>query len=782
MASGTRQFQAGLVCALLVVATLAAYWPVRQCGFVNFDDPSYVVENRVVGQGLTWAGVVWAFRTGHAGNWHPVTWLSHMADVQLFGLRPGPHHLVNLLFHVANALLLFLLLRRMTDALWRSAFVAALFAVHPLHVESVAWVAERKDVLSTFFGLLAIWAYVGYAMQSEVQSPKSKVQGGGAKQQATHPTHQFSRSTFHVSLFYLLSLVLFALSLMSKPMLVTLPFVLLLLDFWPLNRWQSRGARALVVEKMPLMVLSAVSCVVTYLAQEHTGAVASADAVPLGSRVLNAVVAYCAYIGKAIWPVRLAIFYPYSPTQSFGQAALAAAFLVAVTAAAWHWRSQWPHLMVGWLWFLGTLVPVIGLVQVGYQSLADRYTYVPLVGLFVILAWSVPALSSRRGALSVGLAVGGGLAILVCAGFARAQVARWQDSETLFRHAVAVTSGNFLAHLKLGQALAARGALSEARAEFVTALSITPGYLPAVYDLANLLRTNRSPGEALSLFRQAVQMRPQDAAAHYNLAIALRDQQRPDEAAEHYREALRLDPAFASAHNNLANLLLSEGKVEEALAHALAAVRLNPGSAPAHLNAGNALFLQEKFAEAEAHYAAAARLEPGNAEVQLNLGKALVNQDKLAEAETRLKEAARLEPTNAEPHQILAAIYAVRKQGPDSAREYEIALRLGPAWPEGLNALAWIRATHPDAELRDGAQAVQLASRACDLTRSTNAAFLETLAAAYAEAQMFTEAVSYQQMACDLAAAQGQASQASIGRLRLEQYRSRQPLREPAGR
>ena len=521
------------VCVALAVLTLATYWPLRLNGFVNYDEPSYVTEDSHVQDGLTWTGVAWAFRTTAAANWHPLTWLSHMLDCQLYGLRPWGHHLTNLLFHIANTLLLFLVLQRMTGAQWRSAWVAALFALHPLHVESVAWVAERKDVLSTFFGLLTIGAYARYA-QSKARNPKSEVRRPKAsKLQSSRFGVQGSRfAALHhpSSFYYCLTLLFFALGLMSKPMLVTLPCLLLLLDYWPLDRLELNTRHAtrdtllgLLPEKVPLMALSVASCVVTYLAQRHTGAVASTELVPVGSRLLNAVLAYCTYIGKALWPVHLAVFYPYRQTQSFGWAALAAVFLIIVTAGAWLWRGKWPHLLVGWLWFLGTLVPVIGLVQVGSQSMADRYTYIPLIGLLVALAWSIPGPSSQWRSARPVLAVAGALTVLLCLSLTRAQVRYWRDSESLFRHAVSVTAGNFVAHGKLGEALAARGALPEAKAEFAAALGINPAYFPAMYNLASLLRTNGEAGQALSLFRQALELRPHDAAAHYNLAIAYRD-------------------------------------------------------------------------------------------------------------------------------------------------------------------------------------------------------------------------------------------------------------------
>ena len=759
--------QAVLACLLLAAVTLAVFWPVRLNDFVNYDDPGYVTENSYVKRGLTWEGAVWALRTGHAANWHPLTWFSHMLDVQLFGLNPAGHHLSNLLFHIANTMLVFLLLRRATGATWRSAFVAALFAVHPLHVESVAWVAERKDVLSTFFGLLALGAYVRYAEMSKVQGPWSVVRGPWSR-------------------FYLLSLFLFTLSLMSKPMLVTLPFLLLLLDYWPLNRLQLATQHStlktlllLLREKLPFFALAAASCVVTFLVQKHGGALAPAEVLPIGPRVINIVLAYFTYLGKMFWPIHLSVFYPYAQFRPPGRVALAAVCLVAITASAVLGRRKAPHFLVGWLWFLGTLVPVIGLVQVGSQSMADRYSYFPSIGLFLGLAWLAAQAVARWRFGPPLLAVAGVMAIFLCLSCTRTQLSYWKSGETLFRHALAVTTGNFVAHSNLGNALATRGKPKEAEAEFASALSIYPDYYPAMYALANLVRTNGNSAAALTLFNRALQTRPQDAKAHYNHGVVLVILGKEDEALDHYRQALQLDPKLAPAHNNLAGLLISRGTVDEGFAHALTALRLQPDFAQAHLNAGNALFLQDKFQEAEGYYRMALRLDPALADARLDLAKALVNQDRLEEAEVHLKEAVRRQPTAAEAHQVLATIYATHKRPRDASNEYTAALRLDPEWAEGLNGLARILATHPDRKVRDGIEAVRLAARACALTGSTNAPMLETLAAAYAETGRFADAAAIQQKVCDWVASQGPNAQVESAKHRLELYRARQPFREP---
>ncbi|MES1180725.1 MAG: hypothetical protein ABUL66_02560, partial [Verrucomicrobiota bacterium] len=420
-----------LVALLLALATLLVYLPVTRNGFVNFDDGDYVTGNRLVKDGLTWAGIRWAFTTFHASNWHPLTWLSHMLDCQLFGLSPGAHHCVNVLWHAANTVLLFVLLLRLTSSLWPSAFVAALFAWHPLHVESVAWVAERKDVLSTCFALLTLLAYTRYAQSTT--SDRRQVAGG------------FSSSFFILHSSFYLALVCFALGLMAKPMLVTLPFVMLLLDYWPLKRFSVSAFRfyrfPLLLEKLPFFLLAAVSCVITYRAQDAGASVASLERVPLHLRLENSLVSYPAYLLKTIWPANLAVIYPLPKEIPGIAAATAAAVLIFFSTVVARARQRSPYLLVGWLWFLGTLVPVIGLVQVGSQSMADRYTYFPLIGVFIAAAFGVHALAVRFQFPKLAAAAAG-LTLTACVGLAENQLRHWRDSESLFAHAVAVTKNN----------------------------------------------------------------------------------------------------------------------------------------------------------------------------------------------------------------------------------------------------------------------------------------------------------------------------------------------------
>ncbi len=441
-----------IISLLLIIATFMAFWQVTHCDFINFDDPEYVTDNRHVQDGLTVEGILWAFTTGHAANWHPLTWISHMVDVQLFGLQPGWHHLTNLLFHLANTLLLFLVLNRMTKALWQSAFVAALFALHPLHVESVAWVAERKDVLSTFFWMLTMGMYVSYVARPGLTR-------------------------------YLTLLLCFALGLMAKPMLVTLPFVLLLLDYWPLQRLEQKKPpqevrkplskdkkrtppvkapvqpvdhwpliRPLLTEKIPLFVLAVLSSIVTYLVQHHGGAVESLEAFPPSARVANAFVSYSTYMVKMLWPTNLAVFYPHPRWWPLWQVLGSVVLLIAITVLAIRGAKKRPYAAVGWLWYVGTLVPVIGVVQVGSQAMADRYTYIPLVGLFIIVAWAVPELLKKWPYRKEALIVLSALCLLCLFLVTWRQVGYWRNSIALYDHALEVTDANSLIHNNRGTA------------------------------------------------------------------------------------------------------------------------------------------------------------------------------------------------------------------------------------------------------------------------------------------------------------------------------------------
>ena len=521
----------------LVLLTVLVFAPVVGHDFVSLDDPAYVTANRQVRRGLTAEGFRWAWGAEVAANWHPLTLLSHMLDGELYGLDPGGHHLTSLLLHTANAVLLFVVWRRLTGAGGRSAVVAALFAVHPLHVESVAWIAERKDVLSGFFFLLTLAAWLGWVRR---------------------PTPRR----------YLLALLAFVLGLLAKPMLVTVPLVLLLLDVWPLERLP-RGAPAaelrralgrLLREKLPFFIAALAAGGVALFTQRE--ALFPLAALPLAQRAANALLAYAAYLGDTFWPRGLAVFYPLPPAQPAWRVALAAALLAALTALALARLRRSPWLAVGWLWFAGMLVPVIGLLQVGSQARADRYTYLPSIGLFVALVWEVCALvqgpsqrpARRPGATRAALAAAALLAIVPLAVAARAQVATWRDSLTLFQHALAVTERNLMAEMRVGTELARRGDHAGAERHLRAAVRIAPGAPRPQAALGRWLHQRGRPREALPHLRQASRLRPRDSRLQLRLGIVLAELGRTAEARACFRRALELNPGLTGARRRLADL------------------------------------------------------------------------------------------------------------------------------------------------------------------------------------------------------------------------------------
>jgi protein O-mannosyl-transferase len=545
---------------LLVLMTVAAYLPVRQCGFLAYDDQLYVTDNPMVRAGLTSAGIKWAFMTAHADNWHPLTWLSHMTDCELFGLRPGAHHLVNVLFHAVNAALLFLLLLRATGAMWPAAFVAAMFALHPLHVESVAWVSERKDVLSTFFGLLAMAAYVRFVAGNKWQATRTKRVSASM---ATHVTRQVSQP-------YALALLFFALGLMAKPMLVTLPFLLVLLDWWPLQRVsglrsQTSRSRAqhgsrnselvrLLFEKWPFFVLTVLSCLVTFLAQ-RTQAVVSLEQLPFGLRLANAFRSYALYLFKAIWPANLSLMYPFPSHVPAWQLAGAGVLLGAISWFAWRLRRRCPYLLVGWLWYLGMLVPVIGLVQVGGQAMADRYTYLPLVGILIAAAFGAQDLAKRFPNGNKLASIAATVLLTACLFATERQLRYWHDSVALFSHAISVTENNALAHANLGFAFYREKRLDDAISEFERALKLQPTNVDTYNNLGVVLLHKGRVDEALAQFDIALNLRPDSADVHANRARALSGKGDTAAAIAECETALRLKPDYVEAENNLAWIL-----------------------------------------------------------------------------------------------------------------------------------------------------------------------------------------------------------------------------------
>jgi Flp pilus assembly protein TadD len=683
-----------LLAGLLATATLVAYAPALSCGFVNYDDDDYVTQNPQVRAGLTGRGAAWAWTTSHSANWHPLTWLSLMADTQLHGTGPWGYHFANVVLHTANTLLLFALLRRLTGDAWPSALVAGLFALHPLHVESVAWVTERKDVLSTLFGLLALLAYARYA-----RSP-------GVGQ-------------------YLLVVVAFALSLLAKPMLVTLPCLMLLLDYWPLARWPFAPARGpdaagasaarttagrLVLEKVPLLALSAASSVMTVWAQQRGRAVASLETIPLPARLTNALLSVVEYLRQTILPLGLAPYYPVQGAwPGVGMLAGSAAVLAGVTALVlWYGRRR-PYLPVGWLWFLGTLVPVIGLVHVGTQARADRYTYFPLVGVFILAAWALAQLARRRHWHRPATVLCG-LVLLGLGVASWAQAHYWKDSLTLWEHALAATGDNVEAHNHLGCAL-----------------------MDDRKDLAGALRH----------FQEAIRLHPGYPRTHNNLGLVMAAAGEWPQAGRHFGDAVALEPGDAKMQSNLAVALLNTGDYSGAIAHSKEALRLDPYQASVHFNLGTAYEALGQWAEAAVCFHCAQELAPGTAAY----------------------------------HRELALCMSMLGLARDARTEYQKSLRADPHWPETLLPLAWTLAVHPDPRRRNGPQALRLARQLVQAGGDRDPRVLDTLAAAYAENRQFSQAVDAARAALALATSAGQTQLTRNIEERLRLYQNKEPFR-----
>jgi protein O-mannosyl-transferase len=681
----------------LAAATIFSFWPVIHADFINYDDPEYVTANSHVQQGLTWKNVAWAFTTDCASNWHPLTWLSHLLDVTLFGQSAAGPHGVNLLLHTANALLLFFLLQQMTGARWRSAFVAALFALHPLHVESVAWVAERKDVLSTFFWLLTLLAYARFVQAQKNFNPKLKF-------------------------FYALTLAWFALGLMSKPMLVTLPFVLLLLDFWPLGRIKNEKLKIknfwqLVREKIPFFLLSAAACAATVWAQQK--AMLSLTHLPLADRINNALVAYCGYLGKTIWPVDLVLPYLHPGHRPAMQVVLAAILIAGLCLGAIRFHKFFPFGFVGWFFFLGTLVPVIGVVQVGSQSMADRYTYVPLIGIFIILAWGVGEVCVRWW-LPKPLVIVPGILLLVGSGFlTRQQADYWHDTQRLFGHATAVTPDNFIAWSNIGGSLFEQGKLDEAMGYYQKAYAINPNYAEAANSIGAVLASKNSD-EAIDWFRKALAIQPNHPAALFNMGNALFKQGNSSESVACFQQALQSEPENFEARNNLGNALLKLGKIDDAILQYKLALEYKPDGAVIHKNLGEmlaakgklaeaiqqyrqvlaltndaathyslglTLAVQGKWDEAITHYTETLRLKPSHADAQYNLGYALKVRGRLDESAVHLREALRLKLEFPLAHFNLGCVLADQGQRDEAMLHLRAALRLKPDYADARKKL-----------------------------------------------------------------------------------------------
>jgi len=691
------------VCLLLAFSTIAVYWQVHSFDFVDYDDYEYITLNPNVKAGLTPQGVIWAFTTGYAANWFPLTWLSHMLDCTLFGLNPGRHHLTNLLLHMANTLLLFIVLKQITAALWQSAFVATAFALHPMHVESVAWIAERKDVLSMFFWILTIAAYSRY-----VRKP--------------------------AKIWYLLTILIFSMGLMSKPTVVTLPFVLLLLDYWPLGRLSnpqtlqspedsnSRNPASffqwpefyrLLLEKIPFFALSFISCIITFFVQQAGKMVAEFADLPLTSRLANIFLSYVKYIGKLIWPARLAVFYPHSALgrMSVWPVILAILLLLVISVCVLNFARSRKYLPVGWFWFLGTLVPMIGLVQVGGQAIADRYTYIPATGLFIIVAWGLPDLLTRWRYKVLSLTVAAVVltsAMMICTW---RQVANWQNSFSLFTHALAATGNdNFVVHHMLGKELFKQQNFDDAIYHYEQTLRLRPHHFETLNNLAAAYYRVGKIDPAVISWKNALKVNPNRPDVYYNMGLALTKQKKIDEAVESFTHALRLNPGLAQARKGLAN----------------------------------AFFLQRRFRQAAQQYRLLIQIAPNSSDLCNRLAFALLELGEIDQA----------------------VLY------------FEKALRLAPVNLELMNNLAWVIATHPGPASRDPQKAIRLAAQVCESTGYRIPRFLDTLSVSYAAAGKFEQAVNFAQKALDLARSAKEESLAAEIQNRLNLYKAARPYYE----
>lgn len=575
-----NKYSSFLIYTALALATFIAFEQTLRNEFIILDDPAYVTENPYVKDGITCKSFVWAFTNSHSGNWHSLTWLSHMLDCHFFGLNPFWHHLTNLLFHTASTLFLFWVLKKMTGTVWPPAFVAAAFALHPLHVESVAWVAERKDVLSGFLWMLTIAAYVRY-----VERPRLRK--------------------------YLLVLFALCLGLMAKPMLVTLPFVLLLLDYWPLGRFrwgtervdessqhspsetlrcQQYSITHLIVEKIPLFIVVATASIVTVIVQQNSGAMTWAGSLPLNVRIANVPVSYFRYIVKIFYPMDLAVFYPYPRTLYPDKALL---LLVAISVLALVWIRRRPWMIVGWLWYVGTLVPVIGLVQVGNQALADRYTYIPLIGMFIMIAWGVRELVSKRRCLKIVAGISAVAIIITMIVFTRIQVGYWRNDITLFGHTVAVTENNFIAYHIYGDVLLRDNRLDEAIEQFREALRINPEDYKAHNGMGEAFLKTGKVEKASNHFAEALELRPEDPKTIHNWGLVLLAQGKLDEAIVYFDRVRRI-VAWPDAYCNLGLIYTRQGKYDLAIHNYNEALRIDPDFIPAHKGLKRALLQQSK--------------------------------------------------------------------------------------------------------------------------------------------------------------------------------------------
>ncbi len=656
-----QQVKKSLVISIYLVLTVSAllvFWQVGNFDFVNYDDPSYVTENQHVVSGLTFDNIIWAFTTIHTGYWHALTWLSLMLDCQLFGANAGGIHLVNLFWHLANTLLLFTVLKKMTGSLWSSTFVAAAFALHPMHVESVAWIAERKDVLSTFFFLLTMAAYLRYVKQPSAAR-------------------------------YLLVLLIFALGLMAKPMLVTLPFVLLLLDYWPLDRisrFQLRtlyrlilSAGRLTAEKIPFIVLSIVSSVIAFLGTQSSISISSFAAFPLKFRIGNAFISYLIYIEKMFRPGGMAAFYPHPVGNvSVLYAVISAILLLAVTIFVIRFAKNHRYLVTGWFWYLGTLIPVIGIIQVGLQAYADRYTYIPYIGLFIMLAWGLPQLLSKLPYRKIALGVS---MVIVLTGLgicAHRQTSYWKNSITLFSHALSVTQNNYIAYHGLGAAYGSLGRIDEAIDAYKQAIQIKPSYAEAYFSLGRDYENLSRLSEAIEAYKQAIRIKPGYADAYLALSNAYNKLGRYQDSVKVCKQAIRIKPDYAEAYNNLGVAYARLECWPQAIEACKQAIKINPDYTEAYNNLGITYSRLDRLTEAIDAYKQAIHIKPSYAEAYYNLGRAYVKLGRGIEAIDAYKQAIKIRPDLAEAHNNLGRMFASNDRWPEAIDAYKQAIKIKP--------------------------------------------------------------------------------------------------------
>ena len=665
-----------LIMAGITLVTIAVYWQVNAFEFTSFDDDIYVTQNKQVLQGMTREGLAWAFspRTNDEKTyWHPLTWLSHMLDVELFGIDPAAHHLMNLALHVINMLLLFLTLHLMTGALWQSAFAAALFALHPINVDSVAWVAERKNLLSTTFWMLTMLAYVRYAQKPAIAR-------------------------------YLLICLALTLGLLAKPMLVTLPCVLLLLDAWPLGRirpgqiWPAAASESplhkynimnLVVEKLPLLAISLTGIGLALFSLQSGDAPAGPGiGPPMLLRMENAIVSYAVYLWKLIWPVRLAFYYPFPSSVPGWQTAAAFLLIALITATAILRAHKNPYLTIGWLWYLGTLVPVLGLTQVGlWPALADRWAYIPFIGLYIAIAWGLTDLfavweSNKKAWFFPAVAL-----LCLSSLLTFRQAGHWRSSRSLYEHAIAVTAGNFVAHNNLGNVYQTEGQTEAAIREYWKALESNPVYTTAMFNIGVVMQKEGRHEEAVRYLAEVLRLDPGYANAHNTMGLVLNETGRPEEAVLHFSKAINIKPNHEQAHNNLAAVLTGLGRYGEAVFHARQATQIMPNYAEAYFNLGTALSRSSKPREAMAHFLKAIDIKPDMADAHIGLANVFYNLGKLDQAIFHYRKALEMNPGSTEAHANLANAMGAKGQTDEAISHYRKATAINPDIPETYNNL-----------------------------------------------------------------------------------------------